>query len=184
VPTNILVYYDFRGELPLEVATVSRRLEQSTPACRAVEAYWRQTESKQDPSEVWTFSHQEDLYSHNELYFAAPGSIYLSVRNRLARVTTGARWRGYLSIPGLHAVHLQAFRMIGVALGSSRMVITNDFSDECLDCFLNGKSLDDCISTLRAVCGKPEEDCENVTDDIKREALQGVPSAWYTCDLA
>ncbi len=53
----------------------------------------------------------------NRPRYTAPGSLFLTITNQAAKIHTGGRWRGFLTLEPLRRVHLAAFRQIAGALG-------------------------------------------------------------------
>lgn len=186
--TNIHVLFELPDDLALDVGQVLGRLEPSTSCCVSVSAYWSSVGSPYAEQDAWTFSDRRTEFSGDvsieELTFSAPGAIFLDIRNRLGMIRTGARWRGFLAIDELHAVHLRAFKSIGRALGATRLVLTSDLDDPALDCFLDGKSLNDCIAALELEYGPPAGDCEVIAESIKQDVERGVPAVWFLNDLS
>ncbi|MDT8999504.1 hypothetical protein RQP53_09520 [Paucibacter sp. APW11] len=186
--TNIHVFFELPDDLVLDVGQVLERLEPSTSGCVSVRTYWSSVGPPYSDQEAWTFSDRRSELagdvSIEELTFSAPGAIFLDIRNRLGMIRTGARWRGFLAIDELHAVHLRAFKSIGKALGASRLVLTSDLDDPALDCFLDGKSLNDCIAALELEYGPAAGDCEAIAENIKLDVERGVPAVWFLSELA
>lgn len=172
----------FAKDFPLfgdEAATL-QRLRRTEPACRRVTEYWRGTGSKGTHLTEWVLSEVLADSSH----FDGPGSLRVEVRAGAARVRTGGRWRGFLRLPALRAVHLAAFRSIGLAFGSDVMAITHDNSESLHETFCEGGTLQDCIATLRATLGAPQPSIDAVDPSVVTAAEHEVPNVWYLDRIA
>jgi hypothetical protein len=95
-----------------------------------------------------------------------------------ARIYTGARWAGFLTIDPLRQVHLAAFRAIARALGSSTMALCADARDDVSDVFLENGSQAECIAQLKSAMGPPETSLDWVTPEVLVRREHGIPS-WF-----
>jgi hypothetical protein len=157
-------------------------LAPTIPAAMAVQKYWQAVDP--DPADrlqdAWTAS-PPDLF-HGFLQYRGPGSLYIRFEPRLAVISTGGRWSGFLSIEPLRRVHLAAFRSIARVLGARRLVF---FSDGGIADYLELAVIDDgitqeeCIATLQRAYGPPQPSVEEIAPEIVAETDHRVPSVWY-----
>ncbi len=100
-------------------SAVLARLGAALPAALAVQDYWNAVSASSQPrsEDQWTADTIMPYEEHHRSY-TGPGSLFLKVGPHAAKIRTGGRWRGFLSIPPLHDVHLRAFRAIAGAEGS------------------------------------------------------------------
>jgi hypothetical protein len=103
----------------------------------------------------------------------------LSITPAAARIYTGARWRGFLSIEPLRRVHLAAFRAIAGALGSETSAICADSTEDVAEVFLEGGTQGDCVAKLRETLGRPQGSVEVIAPAVVAEAERRVPRVWY-----
>ena len=115
----------------------------------------------------------------NERRYIGPGVLHLTVTPAAARISTGGRWRGFLSIEPLRRVHLPAFRAIAEAMGSAKMALCADSWDDVTDVFLGNGSQDDCIAAMRLAMGPPQPSIDSIAPDIVAQTEHGVPSVWF-----
>lgn len=165
-------------------SAVLARLETALSAALAVRDYWVTTEtsySRQDVS--WSAdpvkSEDKDDYYRS---YAGPGSLFLDIGPYSAKIRTGGRWRGFLSIPPLHAVHLKAFRSIGQALGATHLAYFSD-CDDVWEVLYEGGSYQDAVPILERYFGLPQPSVEEIVSEIAEETDHGVPSVWYSDKL-
>lgn len=135
---NVLLDHDisdYRNQ-----SDVVARLEATTPATLAVRDYWNAASVAFMPKsdDRWV---ADPVMPHekNHRSYTGPGSLFLKVGPHAAKIRTGGRWRGFLSIPPLHNVHLQAFHRIAEALGATRVAYFPD-DDDLYDVFYDGGS--------------------------------------------
>src|SRR5688572_14150554 len=93
-----------------EAATLAR-LDSALSAALAVRQYWWSVNSGQYQSNRWE-AEPVTPRTPNVRRYSGPGSLYLTVTPAAARIGTGGRWRGFLSIEPLREVHLVALRAI------------------------------------------------------------------------
>jgi hypothetical protein len=176
--TRIEVY--LTHDLPRfdDVGAVLERLEATLPAARAVGEYWRSANFGGSDNDRWELEAWGGSFPDMR-EFCGPGVLWLSVTRTAARVHTGARWRGFLSIEPLRRAHLAALRAIAHALGSAEMVICSDAREDVAEVFLDGGTQAECAAMLRATLGPPQPSIEMVTPEIVAETERGVPQVWY-----
>ena len=150
-------------------------LSEAEVASRAVAQYWRTVQPFDRDREHWEIDERLPEY----LSYHGPGSLHLDVTPMAARLHTGGRWRGFLSIPPLRHVHLAAFRAIADAFSSPRMAVTHDSIDGLLDAFLEGAPQEQLIRMLETSLGQPQPSLDAVEPWIAAQAERGVPDVWY-----
>ena len=176
--TRIEVFLSHDLERFDDVAGTVARLEATLPAAFAVRDYWRSIGSTGYEVERWEAEPIAPRMANVRRY-GGPGALWLAVTPAAARVSTGGRWRGFLSIPALREVHLAAFRAIATVLGSSRMALCPDSTDDVTDVFLSNGSQDECVARLRALMGPPQASVESIAPEIVAAAERRVPCIWF-----
>jgi hypothetical protein len=177
--TRIDVYLSH--DLPCfdDAAGTIARLNSALPAAFAVRDYWRSV----DPDTRQTIERWEAEPVTPRMpkvpRYSGPGALYLTVTPAAARISTGGRWRGFLSIEPLRQVHLAAFRAIARAMGSARLALCADSRDDVTDVFLADGSQDDCIAAMRSAMGPPQPSVESIAPDVVAQTEHGVPSVWF-----
>lgn len=162
-------------------ATVAR-LEGSLPAALAIRDYWRSIERKSHQTDERWEAEPATPGMPNIRDYTGPGSLFLTVTPEAALVSTGGRWRGFLSIEPLRRVHLEGFRAIARALGSPRIAICADSRDDVTDVFLANGSQDACIAAMRSAMGTPQSSVELVAPELITQAEHRVPDVWFVED--
>ncbi len=170
--------YDYRDQ-----SDVLARLEATTPATLAVRDYWNAASVASQPksNDRWV---ADPVVPHERNYrsYTGPGSLFLKVGPHTAKIRTGGRWRGFLSIPPLHQVHLQAFRSIAEALGATQLAYFPD-DDDLYDVFYGGGSLSEGLAVLERDFGPPQPNIEAITSEVAEETEDHVPCVWYAESL-
>lgn len=160
------------------------RLSQALPEAVAVEGYWSGATDcsplvgSQSPQ--WTANPYREGFTHYS--YTGPGSLYVSIIAGVAWIRTGGRWRGFLSIPSLRRVHLDAFRAIATALGATTMICFPD-NDALFDMFWDGEPLKAFIRNLEETVGPPQPSIEAISAQIIADTEKGVPDVWFTDNL-
>lgn len=166
-------------------AATMQVLAPTIPAALAVADYWRSV----DPGDTESRRTWEPFPAnpaHGLLHYQGPGSLYIEFGARVAVISTGGRWRGFLSIEPLRRVHLSAFREIARILGARRMAffpsegIADDLRPAVID---DGISQDDCLAMLRRCYGPAQPSVEDIAPDIIAETEHCAPSVWYLEEL-
>ena len=165
-----------------DAAATIERLDNTLPAALAVRDYWRsiQPDSHQT-DERWEAEPVTPNLPHLRDY-RGPGTLYLEVTASAAMISTGGRWRGFLSIEPLRRVHLESFRAIARALGSERIAMCADSRDDVTDVFLANGSQDACIAAMRTAMGPPQPSVELITPELVAQTEHGVPNVWFLED--
>src|SRR5687767_111810 len=109
-------------------ATIAR-LNSALPTAFAVRHYWRSVEPSGYEPDRWE-AEPVSPRMPNVRRYSGPGALDLTVTPAAARISTGGRWRGFLSIEPLRRVHLPAFRAIAQAMGSAKSALCADRSEE------------------------------------------------------
>jgi hypothetical protein len=163
--------------LPLwrDTAETLMRLRQTEPACCEVAEYWRTVENVDpDPTQWTTGEALEDC-----VHYVGPGSLWLDITSCAARIHTGGRWRGFLSIEPLRHVHLAAFRSIAEALRSDTMVLSHDCTERVHQIFWSGATQSECVATIHAALGPPQRSVDAIDPRITAMTERTVPDVWY-----
>ena len=177
--TRINVLMDHTVDDYQNQSAVLARLTSSLLAALAVRDYWNGNRPFLGPERQaeWT----ADPYMPHETHwrsYTAPGSLFLKVGPHAAKIRTGGRWRGFLSIPPLSQVHLQAFRAIAQTLGASQAVYFAD-CDDVYDAFYENGEVEAGIGILKGYMGLPQPSINEITAEIAAEAECTVPGVWY-----
>ena len=178
VGTRIHVFLSHDLERFDDAAATMARLDVALPAAFAVRDYWRRIDPPAHEHDGWEAEpiapRLPDLRRYD-----GPGSLQVTVTPVAARIGTGGRWRGFLSIPPLREVHLVAFRAIARALGSSKMAVCADARDDVTEVFLANGSQDACIAQLQSALGPPQASMDAIAPEIVAETEHGVPGVWF-----
>jgi hypothetical protein len=177
---NVMVEHHF-GDYRDRAATI-KMLTPTISAATEVANYWRTVdpEYKDLHPNSWTASPPDPLDRY--LMYCGPGNLFLRFGLKLARIWTGARWRGFLSIEPLRRAHLQAFRSIARHFGSERMVFFPDggIADDLVPAAIHdGITQEDCIATLQRAYGAPQPSINNVDPEVVTQTRHTVPLVWY-----
>src|SRR5437870_3919805 len=138
-----------------DAAVTLARLNTALPMALAVREYWRRIDNNDNELDHWRAEPVTPRTPSCRRY-EGPGCLWLNVTPAAARIYTGARWAGFLTIDPLRQVHLAAFRAIARALGSTTMAVCADARDDVSDVFLEKGSLADCIAQLKSAMGPPQ----------------------------
>ncbi len=162
-----------------DAAETIARLNRTLPEAFAVRDYWRRVDpDSPETDDRWEAEPVVPRLPHMRRY-NGPGSLYLTVTPAAAKITTGGRWRGFLSIQPLREVHLAAFRAIASALHSSELALCAGSRDDVFDLFLANATQDACIAQLRSAMGDPQPSVESIAPEIVAQTEHGVPSVWF-----
>lgn len=169
---------DYRNQ-----SAVLARLATTLPAALAVRDYWNANNPflGPDTQDKWIADLVMGYEKYNRSY-TGPGSLFLKVGPYSAKIRTGGRWRGFLSIPPLHAVHLQAFRSIGQALGATQLAYFPD-CDDAWEVLYEGGRYSDAVPILTGYFGVPQPSVEAITPEISEETDHTVPAVWYSEEM-
>ncbi len=177
---NVLLDHDLPDHR--DRGAVLERLSHALPEALAVQAYWVSVEEvpwlieARHRQTEWTADPELSMFSYHS--YTGPGSLFVRVNRRTARIYTGGRWRGFLSIAGLHAVHLRAFRAVASSLGATTAVYYPD-NDDLLEMFWDDRPLVECIKYLESAVGPPQPSVDAVSAEVIAEADHHVPDVWY-----
>ena len=143
--TRINALFDHELADPGDRGSALAQLAAALPAVLAVRDYLRTADSGSTHTDLPAW--RADVASPLEprlFHYTGPGSLFLSVTARAARVRTGGRWRGFLTIDPLRRVHLAAFRGIAAALGAGCLAV---YADSCQvdDLFWAKRSPRECV---------------------------------------
>ena len=157
-------------------------LAPTIPAAMAVAEYWRSVDpdDRNTVEDTWTASRPD--FHYDFLQYCAPGSLYIRFGPKLAVISTGGRWRGFLSIEPLRRVHLAAFRSIARVLGAKSLVFfaDNGIADDLVPAVIDdGITQQECMAILQRTYGPPQSSVENIAPEIVAQTERGVPSVWY-----
>ena len=174
---NVLIdhnVHDYRDQ-----PAVLARLTSALPSALIVRDYWNINDPfpKRGLQEEWLADPVMPHETHWRSY-TAPGSLFLKVGPHAAKIRSGGRWRGFLSIPPLYQVHLQAFRAIAQALGAAQAVYFAD-CDDVYDAFYEKGDVEAGIGILKRYLGLPQPSIDEISPEIAAEADHTVPGVWY-----
>ena len=180
--TRVNVTVEHHTENYRDRVATTKMLAPTIPAAMAVAKYWRTVDpdSADGIQDSWTASPPDPL--HGFLQYRGPGSLFIRFGPRLAVISTGGRWRGFLSIEPLRRVHLAAFRSIASVLGARRLVFFHDggIADDLVPAIIeDGITYDECIAMLQRAYGAPQPSVEEIAPEIIAETEHHVPLVWY-----
>jgi hypothetical protein len=180
--TRINVLLDHRVPNHWDRPALLEWLAGTLPTTLAVRDYWLAVDpdSTGNVDLKWTADPPppRQLRNVKNLNFTGPGCLFLSLTTVAARIHTGGRWRGFLSIDPLLHVHLAAFRSIARALESTKLVYFAD-NDVVDGLFLEGKNQDECVALLEQSWGPHQASIESIDPKIVQATEHGVPTIWY-----
>jgi hypothetical protein len=177
--TRINVLLDHRVPDHWDRSALLKRLADTMPTALAIREYCLAVAP--DPTPIADLEWSADPQSPRQpkhVNFTGPGSLFLSLTAVAAKIRTGGRWRGFLSIDPLRQVHLEAFRSIARALEATKLVYFAD-DDFVNDLFWDGKAQEECIALLEQMCGPPQASIDLIDPKIARATEHGVPTVWY-----
>jgi hypothetical protein len=177
--TRIHVYLTHNLPRFDDAAATIARLNSALPAAFAVREYWRSVDPETHQTDESWEAEPITPRTPNLRRYSGPGSLYLTVTPAAALISTGGRWRGFLSIEPLRRVHLAAFRAIARALGSTKLALCADSCEDVTDAFLDDGSQEDCIAAMRSAMGPPQRSVGSIAPDIVAHTKHGVPSVWF-----
>jgi hypothetical protein len=149
------------------------RLNCARPTCIEVEHYWARTGSDRANNDTFQ-SEAPPRYSDRYRYYSGPGFL-IAMTPVAARIEAHARWSGFLSIPPLRAVHVQAFRAFAAAFDSPQMVVCSDAEDDLFDLTVRSGTQADCIEYLTRKLGAPNR----ISDLPEREVERFERLVWF-----
>jgi hypothetical protein len=178
VGTYIHVYMSH--DLPRfdDASDTMARLASSLPAALALRDYWRSADPGGNALDEWKVdrmtSRKPDLK-----FYEGPGDLFLGVTPAAARIITGGRWRGFLSIEALREAHLAAFRAVARAMGSAKLALCSDAFDDVSELFYANASQAQCVEQMRAAMGPPQPSVETIAPDVIAQTEHGVLNVWF-----
>ncbi|HET6426314.1 MAG TPA: hypothetical protein VFG20_21660 [Planctomycetaceae bacterium] len=158
-----------------------RRLHLVDTEAIAVAEYWKST-GQGGELDSWRFHPHSPGWDEHLVDYDGPGSLFITASRHAIKIRTGGRWRGFLSMPELRAVHLAAFRAIGRAFDAAAMVLYPD-CDDVDGVFWENGTLQECICKLRQVYGDPQPSIDCIPHAIVLETEHTVPQVWYIDSL-
>ena len=174
---NVLLDHDLADyrDRPLVLA----RLDSALPVALGVRDYWQAANphSPHDELAVWRADPMSPCNSVPHCY-TGPGELFLYLTTTAARIRTGGRWRGFLSIEPLRRVHMAAFRKIADSLGSTSLALYAD-SCEVDDLFWAGRTQWECVELMERMWGPPQWSVEEIDPKISLAAERTVPLGWF-----
>jgi hypothetical protein len=157
---NALFAHNLSGYRDHEITT--SQLAASLPAALAVDDYWRINDPHYLPHPLTEWRADPVSAAEPDLQrYTAPGSLYLTVTQHAAKIRTGGRWAGFMSIASLRAVHLNALKAIAKSLGADTLALFPD-SCELNDFFWANRTYWDCILLLEQMWGPPQGSIEDI----------------------
>jgi hypothetical protein len=177
--TRINVLYDHGVADFRDSETVLAKLERPSEAALAVREYWHRADPSSLADSLLSWRAEAAIAGEPHLrHYTGPGHLFLTLTPCAARVHTGGRWRGFLSIEPLRCVHLCAFRDVGRALEASCMALYAD-SCEVDDLFWDGRSQRDCLELMERMWGPPQCSVAVIDRRVAASAEHTVPSVWF-----
>jgi hypothetical protein len=180
--TRGFVDYRQRDDVDRSPDAMLRILETTTPACQAVEEYWRDNDTYYEPGRflawaVWEKGESDELKDH--WWFAGPGHMSIRFCPNVAEIFAGARWRGFLTIPPLREVHRAAFLSIARAVGASGIIFVPDYADELIDAAEEGKGFEECLKLIELKWGPMQGDLDEIRPAVVTDCASCPPKVWF-----
>jgi|GEM_PF-7041064 len=177
--TRINVLMDHNIADYKDQSAVLAPLTSALPATLAVRDYWDVNDPS--PKRVVQTEWTADLvtpYGPNFRSFTAPGSLFFDIGPAAAKIRMGGRWRGFVSIPPLYQVHLQAFRAVAHASGASYFACFPDCED-AWEAFVEGGTDREIIPILEHYFGPSHSFPDALLPEESEEAEKDVAYVWY-----
>ena len=175
--TRINVLMDHTVDDYQNQSAVLARLTSALPAALAVRDYWDVNDP--DPKRIiqtqWT-ADPLTPYEPNMRSFTAPGGLFLDLGPAVTKIRAGGRWRGFVTLPQLYQVHLQAFRAVAQALGALYSACFPNCED-AWEAFVEGSTEREIFPILEHYFGPPLPfpNALPPEDDMERD----VAYVWY-----
>ena len=153
-------------------------LERTLPEARRIATYWPDRASFA-LDETWVAEPAfPPPYTREYSRFSGPGPLFIEVNTSAVCVSTGARWRGFLSIQPLRSVHIQAFHSLMLAFGaiSARCFPEEDFVEGA---FWEGGDYEECCGVLDQQFGEAIPLIETVDPVVAAQTDRGCPLLQY-----
>ncbi len=171
--------YHHSDEVDGHPNAILRILETTTPACRAVEEYWRGNSSDYEPDRFVAWKKGEGKYLKDHLWFSGPGRISIRFCSNVAEIFASARWRGFITIPPLREVHRAAFLSIARAFGVTGIIFVPDYADELIDAAEEGKSFEECLKLIAEKWGPTQGDLDEIRPAVVADCVTCPPKVWF-----
>lgn len=180
--THGFIDYRQRDDVDRSPDAMLRILEPTTAACQAVEEYWRDNDTYYEPGRflawgVWEKGETSQLKDH--WWFAGPGHMSIRFYPNVAEIFAGARWRGFLTIPPLRAVHRAAFLSIARAVGATGVIFVPDYADELLEAAEGGKDFEECLKIIEEKWGPMQGDLDEIRPAVVADCATCPPKVWF-----
>lgn len=153
-------------------------LERTLLEARRIATYWPDRESFAS-DETWVAEPAfPPPYTREYSRFSGPGPLFVEVNSRAVCVSTGARWRGFLSIQPLRSVHIQAFHSLMLAFGanSASCFPEDDFVEGA---FWDGGNFKQCCQVLDERYGDARSLIDAIDPDMAAQTDRGCPRLQY-----
>jgi hypothetical protein len=152
-------------------------LEPALAQLRAVRDYWDKNLHGQNDTagkdiDEWRKAASSGTFERTSLQ--GPGSFHVDIAARALAVRAGGRWSGFMTIPELRKVHLDALRAIAKCAGASLAAYFAD-NDNVWDFFYSRLPYEAIGEALTKTFGPPRLD----VDIVDAEAARLRPTVWY-----
>lgn len=158
---------------------VLHHLSSTLEAAQAIASYWTDDESQPVPDEEWIaeppFPPPETRDYHR---YTGPGPLFVEINPHSVHIRTGGRWRGFLSIQSLRAIHIRAFHAVANAFRAPTIRCFPD-DDFTIGAFWEGADFEACCSILDQRFGNAVMLDEAVDPVTAIESDTGFPLLQY-----
>lgn len=176
-----IVEYQVPDAVHCEPAQLLSLLSEATPACLAIEQYWRTHDQLHEPDLAAGWSIVER--GENELSgwkFDGPGGMSIRFGSRVAEILAGARWRGFLTIPALREVYVAAFVGIALVVAAPAILFVPDYAyDDLAEMVEGGASFEQCRQLLAATWGPCQNSLDAISPEVVADCENCPPQVWY-----
>jgi hypothetical protein len=180
--TRGFIDYRHSDEVDHAPDAMLRILEATTPACQAVEDYWREVDPDYEPGifRTWGVKDREDnARLLHTWWFAGPGHMSILFYPNVAEIFAGARWRGFLTIPRLREVHRAAFLSIARAVGATGILFVPDYAEELAEAADEGKGFEECLQLIEEKWGPMQGDLDEIPPAVMADCDSCPPAVWF-----
>ncbi len=154
-------------------------LSTTLPKARSLARYWMEDKSQPIPEDRW-IAHPAFPTPETRDYnrYSGPGSLFVEINPHCIHICTGARWRGFLSIQPLRAIHIDAFNAIATAFNVHTFRCFPD-DDFVIGGFWDGANFNTCCRMLDDRYGDALQLTEHVDPVIATQTDAGCPMLQY-----
>ena len=163
------------------VRPTPERLRPALPAALEVHEFWcrRDPRKHRNPPGAWRWEVEP---ASPEEPIRGPGGLWVHHDTPVPVLALSARWRGFLSLPRLRRVHMEAVTAVAAALGRTRTLLLPE-SHPGSDAVFTGAGFEEVRSLLLGAWGPPLRSVSPVPPLFSRGTPPRRPACWFDVDL-